>query len=104
MIANAPALPGSRFASYQVNAAGSKVVAAYGDNTPAAIERQVGKGKVIYFGIQPFAGSDLVTNSKEWEKFFAYHAQKVNEKINLPISRFLLPNPPAVVKLKQMIK
>ena len=104
MIANAPALPGSRFASYKVNASGSKVVASYGDNTPAAIERQVGKGKVIYFGIQPFAGSDLVTNSKEWEKFFAYQAQKVNEKINLPISRFLLPDPPAVVKLKQMIK
>ena len=104
MISNAPALPGSRFASYTVNASGSKVAATYSDNTPAAVERNIGKGKVIYFGIQPFAGSDLVNNSAAWEKFFAAQADAVGEKINLPIRDFLLPDPPVVVNLKQIIK
>ena len=104
MIANAPQLAGSRFESYRIDAADSKVIAFYTDNTPAAIERTLGKGKVIFFGIQPFAGSDLASKPGAWRDFFQYHAQQVNEKINLPIKDFLLPVPPETVKLKQFIK
>ncbi len=104
MIANAPALPNSRFASYIINDSGSKVIARYSDNTPAIIERNYGKGKIIYSGCQPFAGSDMAVAPGAWQDFFAAYAKTVNEKTNLPIKDFLLPPPPQTVKLRQLLK
>ena len=104
VIANAPALPGSQFQSYTINASGSKSIAFYGDNTPAAIERNIGKGKVIYFGIQPFAGPDIAVKDSAWNDFLAAQAKNINETVNLKIKDFQLPEPPVTVKLKQLIK
>ena len=104
MIANAPALPGSRFASYSIQAKGAKVLMAYADGTPAALERAIGKGKVVYFAVQPFAGSDAAVNPGAWRDFFAAQAQAVGEPIDLPICNLLLPDPPKVVKLKKLLK
>ena len=104
MIANAPALPGSRFASYAIDAAGGKVLMTYGDGAPAAVERRLGKGKVVFFAIQPFAGSDLAVRPGAWRDFFLAQARAVGEPVGLPVCNFLLPDPPRVVNLKQMLK
>ena len=104
MIANAPALPGSRFMSYTISQGNGKTLMTYGDKKSAVIERKVGSGKVIYFAFQPFAGAELAVTPGAWREFFAMLAKSVNEKTSLPIKDFLLPRPPATVKLKQMIK
>ncbi len=104
MIANAPALPGSRFASYAIDAAGGKVLMTYGDGAPATVERKLGKGKVVFFAIQPFAGSDLAVRPGAWRDFFLAQARAVGEPVGLPVCNFLLPDPPRVVNLKQMLK
>ena len=104
MIANAPALPGSRFMSYTISQGNGKTLMIYGDKKSAVIERKVGCGKVIYFAFQPFAGAELAVTPGAWREFFAMLAKSVNEKTSLPIKDFLLPRPPATVKLKQMIK
>ena len=104
MIANASALPGSRFASYSMNPDGGRVLMTYPDNTPAAWERRVGKGKVIYFAVQPFAGSDIITQFGAWRDFFAGQAADAGEATNLPIRDFLLPDPPRRVNLKPVFR
>jgi hypothetical protein len=104
MIANAPALPGSRFASYAIQANGANVLMKYTDGTPAALERKIGKGKVLFFAVQPFAGSDAAVPPGAWRDFFAAQAQAVGEPTGLPICNLLLPDPPKVVKLKKLLK
>ena len=76
----------------------------YADKTPAAVERKVGKGKVIYFAIQPFAGSELALTPKAWNNFFAANAKAVGEKTDLAIWDFLLPEVKPTIKLKKIIK
>lgn len=76
----------------------------YTDGTPAALERQVGKGKVIFFALQPFAGSDAVTRFGAWREFFAAQARAVGEEVDLPIRDFLLPEPPRTVGLKPLFR
>lgn len=103
-IANAPSLPGTRFETYTIQPDGNdQIVMTYADDTPAAILRTVGKGKVLYFAAQPFAGSDLALDFGHWTDFFREQAQNVDEPIDLPIRDFQLPPPPKTVNLKRMI-
>ena len=105
MVANAAAPRGSRFESYVMpDVAGSKVVMTYPDKTPAAIERKVGKGKVIYFAIQPFGSSALALAPQAWSAFFAAQAKAAGEKTNLPVWDFLLPEVKPSINLKKIIK
>ncbi len=105
MVANAVPPKGSRFESYvmpQID--GAKVIMTYSDKTPAAVERKVGKGKIIYFAIQPFGSSELALAPQSWHAFFAGQAEAVNEKNGLAVWDFLLPEVKPVIKLKKIIK
>lgn len=100
-----PAPTGSRFASYVLTpAAGDRVLMTYPDGTAAAIERRVGQGKVVFFAAQPFGNSELAVRPDAWLDFFAMQARTVGEPVGLPIWDFLLPDPPKVIQLKQMIR
>gem|GEM_PF-5275969 len=103
-IANAPALPGTRYESYEIAVPeNAQILATYGDGAPAAIQRPVGKGAVIYFGAQPFAGSEVVTRFGAWREFFGELAKKVGEPTDLPIRDLQLPKPPNTVNLQKLI-
>jgi len=71
--------------------ADAKVFATYSDGKPAAFERRVGKGRVIYFGAEPFGGSSLALAPGAWEAFLRAMAAEVGEATNLDIWSFLLP-------------
>ena len=79
----------------------SKVIAAYPDGKPAAIETPYGKGKVIVFACQPFGSAALSLEPGKWMDFFREQAQKVGEKVNLPIWDFTLPKAPEEIKLEK---
>ena len=79
--------------------AGAKVVATYSDGKPAAIERKVGKGSVVYFAVQPFGGSTLAVEPGKWKNFFAAEAQKAGEPTGIARWDFLLPEIGKTVKL-----
>ncbi len=79
--------------------ADAKVIATYPDGKPAAFERRVGKGSVVYFAVQPFGCSDLAVNGGSWCDFFKAEAVGAGEKINVARWDFLLPEAPKVVKL-----
>ena len=71
--------------------AGAKVLATYMDNKPAIIEKSFGKGKVIFSAVQPFGTSDAAITPAGWKAFVADRARAVNEKCNLDIWYFQLP-------------
>ena len=103
--ANCPAPVGSHYISYVLpQVKGAKTVMTYPDNTPAAIERQVGKGKVIAFAIQPFGGSEAAIAPGAWKDFFAAQARLVNEKTGLGHWDFLIPPVKPTIKLQRIIK
>ncbi len=102
-ITNAPSLPGNSFYAFDPGKVAGKVIARYQDKSPAAWQRNIGKGKVIAFAIQPFAGSDLVSRPGAWRDFFAQLAREHNEAIDLPVRDFLMPKPPARIKLKKIL-
>lgn len=70
---------------------GAKVIAHYRDGKPAAYLRSVGKGKVIYFGAQPFGDSSQALEPGPWAAFFRTLAGEIGEPTKLPIWDFLLP-------------
>ena len=105
MVANAAAPQGSRFESYVMpEITGAKTIMSYPDKTPAAVERKVGKGKVIYFAVQPFGSSELALTPQAWSAFFAAQAEAVGEKTNLKVWDFLLPEVKPSINLKKIIK
>ena len=102
---NCPAPVGSRYISYVLpQVKDAQTVMTYPDNTPAAIERKVGKGKVIAFAIQPFGGSEAAITPGAWKDFFAAQAKLVNEKTGLAHWDFLIPPVKPTVKLQRIIK
>ena len=104
-VANTVPPKGSFYESFVMpEISGGKVLMTYADKTPAAVERKVGKGKVIYFAIQPFAGSELALTPQAWNNFFAANARAVGEKTDLAIWDFLLPEVKPTIKLKKIIK
>ena len=79
-------------AAYSVKApADAKVIATYADNTPAAFERKVGKGSVVYFAAEPFRSARQINNSGEWGKFLAGEMLKAGEKLDHKFWDFMIP-------------
>ncbi|HWL53470.1 MAG TPA: hypothetical protein VNQ90_13620 [Chthoniobacteraceae bacterium] len=69
-------------------------VATYRNGRPAAYQRAVGKGTVLYFAAQPFGNSDLATTSSDWEPFLKAITLQAGEPIDLPVWDFYLPSRP----------
>jgi len=67
------------------------VLARYPDGKPAAVERKLGSGKVVYFAVQPFGCSDAALEPEGWPEFFRGICSSVGEKTGLPIWDFVLP-------------
>ena len=67
------------------------VIATYPDGKPAAVERKLGKGTVLFFAVQPFGGSDAALAPEGWLPFLQDLCKQVGEKTNLPIWDFVLP-------------
>ena len=82
----------------------ANVFAVYSDGKPAAYERSVGKGKVIYFAAQPFGNAKLAISKSSWETFLSGLAKKVGEPENLPIWDFLFPLKGGEVEVNYIIK
>ena len=83
---------------------GAKIIANYPDGKPAAFERTVGKGSVVYFAAQPFGNSDLAVKSSPWSAFMKAQAEQVGEKIDLPVWDFELPATGGEIEVKYVIK
>lgn len=82
----------------------AKVIATYPDGKPAAFERKVGKGTVVYFAAQPFGNSDLAVKDSKWSAFMKGQAEQIGEKLNLPIWDFELPAKGGEIEVKYVIK
>ena len=67
------------------------VVAVYPDGKPAAVERTIGKGKVLFFAVQPFGSSDAAINPEGWTSLFRNLCEQAGEKTDLPIWDFVMP-------------
>jgi hypothetical protein len=81
----------------------AKIFAIFPNGTPAAFERNVGKGKVIYFAAQPFGNSELALKKSNWSVFMKALAEKVNEKLNIPIWDFELPDAGSEIKVNYLV-
>ena len=84
--------------------ADAKIIANYPDGKPAAFERTVGKGSVIYFAAQPFGNADLAIKDSKWTSFMNGLAGQAGEKLSLPIWDFELPATGGEVEVKYVIK
>ena len=71
--------------------AGSKVIARYNDNSPAAFERKVGKGSVVYFAAVPFRSARQINNPGEWGKFLAREMKQAGERFDYKHWDFMIP-------------
>ncbi len=69
----------------------ARVFATYVDGQPAAFERSVGKGQVIYFAAQPFGDSGLALEPGAWEALFTDLARQVGEPTAVPLWDFMIP-------------
>ena len=79
-------------AAYSVKApADAKVIATYADNTPAAFERKVGKGSVVYFAVEPFRSARQINNPGEWGKFLAKEMTAAGERLDHKFWDFMIP-------------
>ncbi len=71
--------------------AGAKVIATYADKTPAAFERKVGKGSVVYFAAVPFRSARQINNPGEWGKFLAKEMTAAGERLDHKFWDFMIP-------------
>lgn len=69
----------------------SNTIVTYPDGKPAAVERKLGKGTVLFFAVQPFGGSDAALAPEGWLPFLQDLCKQVGEKTNLPFWDFVLP-------------
>jgi hypothetical protein len=69
------------------------VLATYPDGAPAAVERTLGRGRVITFAANPFA-PQVAVEASDWPEVFRKLQQARGCAVDLPIWRFLLPAPP----------
>ena len=70
---------------------GAKVIATYNDKSPAAFERKVGKGSVVYFASVPFRSARQINNAGQWEVFFAKEMKAAGERLDHKFWNFMLP-------------
>ena len=82
----------------------ANIFATYPDGKPAAYERIIGKGKVIYFAAQPFGNAELAVHKSSWKRLFSGLAKEVGEPENLDIWNFLLPAKGGEVEVKYVIQ
>ncbi|MBR2344803.1 MAG: beta-galactosidase trimerization domain-containing protein [Lentisphaeria bacterium] len=79
-------------AAYSVKApADAKIIAVYADNTPAAFERNVGKGSVVYFAAEPFRSARQINAPGEWGKFLAGEMRAAGETLDHKFWDFMIP-------------
>ena len=69
----------------------AKVIATYADKTPAAFERKVGKGSVVYFAATPFISAKIINNPGEWSKYLAAEMKKAGEHFDYKHWDFMIP-------------
>ena len=67
------------------------ILCRYSDGKPAIVERKVGKGKVIFSAVMPFGVSDAAIQPEAWKTLVMDLAKSVNEKTNLDVWFFELP-------------
>ena len=67
------------------------VIASYADNTPAAFERKVGKGSVVYFAAEPFRSARQISNPGEWGKFLTAEMKAAGERVDHKFWDFMIP-------------
>ena len=82
--------------------ADARVIASYPDGKPAAFERKIGKGSVVFFAAQPFGNSNLAVKPGNWMKFFADEAKLAGIPTGLKYWDFLLPPAGNSIKLEQL--
>ena len=70
-------------------AEGTSVLGAYDDGSPAITLHRHGKGRVIYFGLQPFVLPALAL--PEWQQFFKSLQRGLGFSADLDIWRFTFP-------------
>lgn len=79
-------------AAFSVKApADAAVIASYADNTPAAFERKVGKGSVVYFAAEPFRSARQISNPGEWGKFLTAEMKAAGERVDHKFWDFMIP-------------
>ena len=79
-------------AAYNITAPeDATIVARFLDGQPAGYVRQVGKGRVFYFAVQPFGYSELIVQDTQWSTLLQYWVDQSDEPSNLPIWQFLIP-------------
>jgi len=83
--------------------ADAKIIAVYPDRKPAAFERKVGKGSVIYFAAQPFGNSELAVEDSKWAVFMKGLAEQTGEKLRQPIWDFKLPATGGEIDVKYVV-
>ena len=71
--------------------ADAKVIARYADKSPAAFERKVGKGSVLYFAAVPFRSARQINNPGEWGKFLAGEMTAAGERLDHKFWDFMIP-------------
>ena len=78
--------------AYSVKApADAEVIAVYADKTPAAFERKVGKGSVVYFAAEPFRSARQINNPGEWSNFLAKEMRSAGERLDHKFWDFMIP-------------
>ena len=70
---------------------GAKVIASYADKTPAAFERKVGKGSVVYFAATPFTSARITARPGEWSNYLASEMKKAGEHFDYKHWDFMIP-------------
>lgn len=84
--------------------ADATVIATYSNGEPAAYERPVGQGKVVYFAVQPFGNARLGIDESPWDDFMRAMAEQAGEPLGLPIWDFLLPKEGGEIDINYVVE
>ena len=71
--------------------ADARIIARYADKTPAAFERKVGKGSVVYFAVEPFRSAKQINKPGEWANFLAKEMKAAGETLDHKFWDFMIP-------------
>ena len=69
----------------------AKVKATWPNGSCAAYSRIVGKGKVVFFSINPFANANVALNTGNWQNYFERYFVENNVQTKMKIWDFVLP-------------
>ena len=69
----------------------AEVEAVWANGRCAAYRRQVGKGKVIYFAVNPFANADAALQAGNWVEYFYNFFRENGVRRGMMIWDFVLP-------------